>query len=75
MGCPYLTEVRMVFCSASPVHKLVPADRLTTAGPCQGDCYRSCPVYGDAAALATHEIGAFEAERSNPSESKKGVQS
>jgi hypothetical protein len=75
MSCPYLTEVRMVFCSASPVHKLVPSDRLTTAGPCQGDCYRACPLYGDALAQAGREIGAYEAELSTPSDSKKGVQS
>jgi hypothetical protein len=72
MSCPYLTQVTMVFCRALPVHKLVPTDRITTAGPCEGDCFKSCPTFREALARAGHEIGQFESEVSHPA-TKKGA--
>jgi hypothetical protein len=50
MTCPYRKEVSMVFCRAYPVRKLVPIDRVTTASSCEGETFRSCPLYAEAAA-------------------------
>jgi hypothetical protein len=46
--CPYLTQVTMVYCRASPVRKLIPSDRVTTASVCDGDCFHACPAYLEA---------------------------
>lgn len=75
MSCPYLAQVTMVFCRATPVKKLVPSDRLTTASTCEGDCYRGCPAYREALDRVGATLGAYEAERSTSSEAKKGAQS
>ena len=51
MTCPYLKEVRMVFCRAYPVKKLVPLDQLVSASNCSTDCaFRGCVAYQDARA-------------------------
>jgi hypothetical protein len=52
MSCPYLTEVTMVFCEASPVKKLIPSDRVSTASLCEAEGYTACPLYREA--LARH---------------------
>ena len=44
MACPYLAEVRMVFCRAYPV-KLLASDRLSAVSLCCGDCYEGCAAY------------------------------
>jgi hypothetical protein len=49
MTCPYRKEVSMVFCRAYPVKKLVPIDRVTTASTCEGEAFRTCPAYAEAA--------------------------
>ena len=54
MSCPYLQEVRMVFCRAYPVKKLVPIDRVTTASTCEGE-YCDCPLFKEALARAGRE--------------------
>jgi hypothetical protein len=66
MSCPYLTEVTMVFCEASPVKKLIPSDRVSTASLCEGETYSACPLYREA--LARHgrileEVDREEAEK------------
>jgi hypothetical protein len=50
MTCPYLREVAMVFCKACPVRKLVPLDHVTTASRCEGDAFKSCPLFQEAVA-------------------------
>ncbi len=51
MSCPYLKEVRMVFCRASPVKKLVPLDQLVSASACETACaFEGCAAYQDARA-------------------------
>jgi hypothetical protein len=52
MTCPYLKEVRMVFCRAYPVKKLVPVDRVTTASSCETGGFCDCLLYREAQALA-----------------------
>jgi hypothetical protein len=65
MTCPYLTQVTMVFCQATPLKKLIPSDRVSTASACEGDAYRVCPLYRDALARALHTIEEVEAEETH----------
>jgi hypothetical protein len=74
MNCPYLTQVTMVFCQASPLRKLIPSDRITTATSCEGDAYRVCPLYKEALGRALHTIEEVEAEESSTAAAaRKGV--
>ncbi|HYD41099.1 MAG TPA: hypothetical protein VEB43_09745 [Anaeromyxobacter sp.] len=51
MSCPYLKEVRMVFCRASPVKKLVPLSELVSGSSCETDCaFQGCPAFQEARA-------------------------
>jgi hypothetical protein len=50
MSCPYLEEIMMVFCRAYPVKKLVPRARITTASPCLGEGFESCPFFREVCA-------------------------
>jgi hypothetical protein len=51
MTCPYLKEVRMVFCRAYPVKKLVPLDQLVSVGCCGTECaFQSCAAFQEARA-------------------------
>jgi hypothetical protein len=50
MTCPHLREVAMVFCKACPVKKLVPLDHVTTASRCEGDAFKTCPLFQEALA-------------------------
>lgn len=50
MTCPYLKEVAMVFCRACPVKKLVPVDHVTTASRCEGEAFKTCPLFQEALA-------------------------
>jgi len=60
MTCPYRKEVSMVFCRAYPVKKLVPVDRVTTASTCEGEAFKACPAYAEAAGRSWR--GAVEEE-------------
>ncbi len=62
MSCPYLTEVTMVFCQASPVKKPIPSDRISTASACEGDDYRTCPLYRESLSRALHNIEELDRE-------------
>lgn len=62
MNCPYLTEVTMVFCQASPQKKLIPTDRISTASACEADGFQKCPLYRAAVARALHVIEEHEEE-------------
>jgi hypothetical protein len=75
MPCPYLAEVTMVYCRAVPVKKLVPSDRITSSSQCGDDCFPACAVFREALERAGRVGQAFDAELSNPSAEKKGVQS
>ncbi len=48
MGCPFLGQVRMVYCAAFPTKKPLRADRLDVASPCTGDAFEECPFYREA---------------------------
>ncbi len=48
MSCPYLGQVRMVYCAAFPTKKLLRADRLEGPSPCLGDGFAECPFYREA---------------------------
>jgi len=50
MSCPYWKEIAMVFCDASPVKKMVPADRVVQAGHCACGDFEHCPVFQEAVA-------------------------
>ena len=66
MTCPYLTEVTMVFCQASPQKKLIPSDRISTASACEAEAYRACPLYREAVARALHAAEEDPQEQSPP---------
>jgi hypothetical protein len=63
MPCPYLAEVTMVYCRASPVRKLIPSDRLTTASHCDAGEYGACPLFVEALARAGEAIRDQELEQ------------
>jgi hypothetical protein len=48
MPCPYLREVVMLYCDAYPIKKMVPLDKLVTAGPCLAQEYKGCPFFQSA---------------------------
>ena len=75
MTCPYLTEVVMVFCKASPVKKLVPAGSVTPGSCCEGG-YRGCPLFRDAVVQAGESLADMESEADPPAAhaGKKGAQ-
>jgi hypothetical protein len=51
MTCPYLKEVRMVFCRAYPVKKLVPLNQLVSVSCCETGCsFEGCAAFQDARA-------------------------
>jgi hypothetical protein len=72
MGCPYLTEVTMVFCRASPVKKLVPGDRIHAASRCDAETFQSCPLYREALARAGESLAEPEAAAEVPNAAHKG---
>jgi hypothetical protein len=62
MSCPYLKEVRMVFCRAYPVKKLVPIDQVTTANSCETDCaFHDCALFKDARGRVERSVEAADA--------------
>jgi hypothetical protein len=70
MTCPYLTQVTMVFCQASPQKKLIPSDRVSTASACEGDGYGTCALYRESLTRALHVIEEHEAETRAPHDKK-----
>jgi hypothetical protein len=80
MSCPYLAEITMVYCRASPVRKLIPSDRLTTASHCDGGAFGTCPLFAEALARAGESVRELDDEQPPRSASphpdpKKGAQS
>ncbi len=78
MSCPYLTEVVMVFCQASPVKKLIPTDRVSTASACDGESFVTCPLYREAFRRAQRTVEELQAEERKEAaatspEAKKGA--
>jgi hypothetical protein len=71
MGCPYLTEVTMVFCRASPVKKLVPGDKLHAGSRCDGAEYQGCPLFREALDRSGASLEESEAEVAAPPEATK----
>ncbi|HSN89709.1 MAG TPA: hypothetical protein VLS93_00640 [Anaeromyxobacteraceae bacterium] len=68
MSCPYLTEVTMVYCQASPVKKLIPSDRVSTASCCEGDAFATCPLYREALARHGRILEELDREAERPGE-------
>ncbi|HET7754275.1 MAG TPA: hypothetical protein VFK85_10230 [Anaeromyxobacteraceae bacterium] len=62
MPCPYLAEVTMVFCRASPVRKLIPSDRVSTASHCDGETFGTCPLFVEALARAGQMVRELDEE-------------
>jgi hypothetical protein len=57
MSCPYLEEVRMVFCRAYPVKKLVPLRELVSVSCCLTDCaFQGCAAFQDARARVEQAV-------------------
>jgi len=48
--CPYLREVVMIFCEASPVKKMLPLERVKSPSRCFGDNFGECPLFAELAA-------------------------
>ncbi len=66
-SCPVLREIVMAYCSAYPVRKLVPKDRMTEKCACTCDDYSSCSLFRELMArLRTAE--ATGADASDPKE-------
>lgn len=77
MACPYLKEVRMVFCRAYPVRKLVPLDQLVSVSCCETGCaFEGCTAFKEARARVEEaaEEGALldELDREDPETPGKG---
>jgi hypothetical protein len=70
MTCPYLKEVAMVFCRACPVKKLVPIDHVTTASRCEGEAYKTCPLFKEALERAYQSADVDVKSSSNEGEIK-----
>jgi hypothetical protein len=72
MTCPYLKEVRMVFCRAYPVKKPVPLDAVTTANSCETEgAYCQCSLFREARALVERSA---EADSNPTPAARKGGQ-
>lgn len=48
--CPYLAEVVMVFCEAYPIKKMMPLERVQTAGHCFGGDFQACALFEEVTA-------------------------
>lgn len=73
MSCPYLTQVTMVFCQASPQKKLIPSDRVSTASACESESFGGCPLYRDTMRRALHVIEEHDHEElGRPVQAKRG---
>ena len=69
MTCPYLKEVRMVFCRAYPVKKLVPLNELVSVSSCETGCaFEGCNAFQEARARVVEaaQDGALADELSLP---------
>jgi len=44
MKCPFLEEVLVQYCTACPVKKMIPKDRIGASSPCEAD-YSECLIY------------------------------
>ncbi|MEO0094308.1 MAG: glycine cleavage system protein H [candidate division WOR-3 bacterium] len=44
MKCPFLEEILVQYCTACPVKKMLPKDRLIETNPCEAN-YNDCPIY------------------------------
>ena len=61
--CPFIREVVMAYCSAYPVKKMVPKDRMTSGCACTCDDFSTCSLFVEVMArLRPPEGGAVEAE-------------
>jgi hypothetical protein len=45
--CPFLREIVMAYCSAYPVRKLVPKDRMTEKCACTCDDFNACTLFSE----------------------------
>jgi hypothetical protein len=69
MNCPFLREIVMAYCSAYPVKKMVPKDRMTEKCACTCDDYSSCSLFRELMARLRTDDGA-EARESETKEDR-----
>ena len=62
MSCPYLIEVTVAFCGASPFKKPIPVNRLSPGSPCSDGPYAACPIYRERLANEARVATEFEEE-------------
>jgi len=55
MKCPFLEEVVVRYCKASPVKKMIPAPSLASDDPCVG-CPEKCSTYQESALIQSKTI-------------------
>jgi glycine cleavage system H lipoate-binding protein len=65
MKCPFLEEVVVRYCKASPVKKMIPTPSLVSDDPCIG-CPEKCATYQEAALVKSNKVkqSAVRAENS-----------
>ena len=68
MSCPFLREIVMAYCSAYPVKKMVPKDRMTEKCACTCDDFTSCSLFRELMARLRTDAG----DRAPRTEAKEG---
>jgi hypothetical protein len=58
MSCPFLREIVMAYCSAYPVKKLVPKDRMTEKCACTCEDFTACSLFRELMARLRTDDGA-----------------
>jgi hypothetical protein len=57
MNCPFLREIVMAYCSAYPVKKMVPKDRMTEKCACTCDDFSACSLFREVMARLRSDDG------------------
>jgi glycine cleavage system H lipoate-binding protein len=65
MKCPFLEEVVVKYCKASPARKMIPAPSLVSDDPCVG-CPEKCSTYRESAYLNSKANGLGQMTGSKP---------
>jgi glycine cleavage system H lipoate-binding protein len=75
MKCPFLEEVVVRYCKASPIKKMIPSPSLASDDPCVG-CPEKCATYRESAHLEPKVINKIKAPQKQEvvmKESKQGL--
>jgi hypothetical protein len=57
MSCPFLREIVMAYCSAYPVKKMVPKDRMTSSCACTCEDFTACSLFRELMARLRSDDG------------------